>query len=87
MIFDIRNAGRVYPDVLQMGYRRTPSKGLAGIELSNSIDIQAESEGVFISRRFTSRTHNFGHRLKRIYKQGDDIFPTGEDHRAIARSH
>ena len=50
------------------------------------IDTQAEREGIYIKRRFSSHTQNFGICLKRIYKQGDETFPNGEKHRAINRS-
>ena len=52
----------------------------------SDIDKQAEQEGIYIKRRFSSHTQNFGICLKRIYKQGDETFPNGEKHRAINRS-
>ena len=52
----------------------------------DDINAQAECEGRFMSRAFKSKTMDFGKRMRRTYQQGDDTFPTGNDHRAIGRN-
>lgn len=47
---------------------------------------QAGCEGIAISKAFKNKTMDFGRRLRRVYKQGGDTFPTGAKHRLIGRN-
>ena len=84
MPFDIRMATGRNIDIGKEIYIPTPSTGLASQDVANDIDIAAEKQGHFMARAYKSRTIIT---LKRLYRQGDDKFPTGQKHRAINRSH
>ena len=84
MPFDIRMATIKDTVILEPDiYEHTPSTGLASISLNDSIDNEAIRQGQFMSRAFKSRLNIT---LKRLYKQGQNKFPTGEAHRAIGRN-
>ena len=84
MPFDIRMAALRNNDIGKQDYIPTPSTGLASQDVANDIDIAAEKQGHFMARAYKSRTIIT---LKRLYRQGDDKFPTGSKHRAIGRNY
>ena len=84
MPFDIRMATGRNIDIGKQEYIPTPSTGLASQAIADSIDDEAARQGHFMARAYKSRTIIT---LKRLYRQGDDKFPTGQKHRAINRSH
>lgn len=91
-MFDITKAVQKHQQLQADKINGLPSKSKEYQEFIQHIDDtkhieQAEREGVAISRAFKSKTMDFGKRLKRTYKQGDDTFPTGEKHRLIGRNH
>ena len=84
MPFDIRMATLRNNDIGKQDYIPTPSTGFASQAIADSIDDEAARQGHFMARAYKSRTIIT---LKRLYRQGDDKFPTGQKHRAINRSH
>ena len=84
MPFDIRMATGRNIDMGKQDYMPTPSTGLASESLADNIADEAARQGHFMARAYKSRTIIT---LKRLYRQGDDKFPTGQKHRAINRSH
>ena len=84
MPFDIRMATLRDTNIGKQEYIPTPSTGLASEAMADNIADEAARQGHFMARAYKSRTIIT---LKRLYRQGDDKFPTGQKHRAINRSH